>query len=227
MRKSLILCVILLILLTMCKKTPPAAVEIPEINNITTDEKVYDKVYIDNSKEITRKYVVLDINEKYVVLEESSFSEDDYFWYDDGFSVYEYNKNLKITEYYDSGNKLYSIGDGPYRYDGIYNDLLFIEETGDVQIGGLHIYDLAKKEEILDASYYRSYSFKNNIVSGLVMFDCSDYDDNIQKRFYEIAQDTKIPEEDYGLSTRFVVDYDFNVLTKEINLTYGTYIFEQ
>jgi len=227
MRKHLILCVILLILLTMCKKTPPATVVIPEINNITTDEKVYDKVYIDNSKEITRKYVVLAINEKYVVLEESSFSEDDYFWYDDGFSVYEYNKNLEITEYYDSGNKLYSIGDGPYRYDGIYNDLLFIDEGTDPGIRGLHIFDLANKETILDAVYYRSYSFKNNIVHGLVMSNSWDYDDNIKKRFYEIKQSTEIPEKDYGSSTRFVVDYDFNVLTKEINLTYGTYIFEQ
>jgi len=226
----------------MCKKTPPAVTVIPE-NNITTDEKVEDKVNIKISDDTKDKNFIGDIDfpkvsmeiqigkidtyEKYIVLEEILVFEDGKQWHDSRFCIYEYDKDLQTTEYKDSGNKLFTIGGGPYNYEGIYNDLLFIDEGTDPGMRILHIYDLAKKEEILDATYYRSYSFENNIVSGLVMSDYWGNDDNIKKRFFNIRQDTHIPEEDYGSSSRFVVDYDFNVLTKEINLTYGTYIFEQ
>jgi hypothetical protein len=243
MRKNLFLYIILLIFLTMCKKAPAVTV-IPENNNIITEKKDEDKVYIDirdDTKENNfigdvdhfGKYAEIQIGkidtyEKYIALKEILIYEgDNRSWADSRFCIYEYNKDLETTEYKDSGNKLFTIGDGPYRYEGIYNDLLFIDEGTDVGIRVIHIFDLANKEEILNAAYYRTYSFENNIVSGLVMSDCRDYDDNIKKRFYEIERGTEIPENDYGLSTRFVVDYDFNVLTKEINLTYGTYIFEQ
>jgi len=227
----------------MCKKTPPAVTVIPE-NNITTEQKTEDKVYIHISNDTKENNFIGDVDhfggyadiqigktdthEKYIVLEEILLHEEiNRSWADSRVCIYEYNKDLETTEYKDSGNKLFTIGEGPYRYDGIYNDFLFIDEGTDVGIRVIHIFDLANKKEILDAAYYRSYSFENNIVSGLVMSDCSGYDDNIKKRFYEIEQSTEIPEKDYGLSTRFVVEYNYNVLTKEINLTYGTYIFEQ
>jgi len=225
----------------MCKKTPTVTV-IPE-NNITTDQKAEDKVYIDISNDTRNNNSIGDVDipgvftkiligktyiyEKYIAIEELLANEENKLWHDTRFCIYEFDKDLAITEYKDSGNKLFTIGDGPYNYEGIYDDYLFIDEGTDPGVRGIHIYDLANKEEILDAAYYRSYSFENNIVSGLVMSSCRDYDDNIKKRFYEIEQSTEIPEKDYGSSTRFVVEYDFNVLTKEINLTYGTYIFEQ
>jgi hypothetical protein len=215
---------------------------IPE-NDIATEQKVEEKVNIDISNDTNDKNFIGDVDrfgkyteiqigkidtyEKYIVLEELLIYGEDKSWNDSRFCIYEYDKDLEITDYKDSGIKLYTIGDGPYRYDGIYNDLLFIDEGTDVGVRGIHIFDLANKEEILDAAYYRSYSFENNIVSGLVMSNCREYDDKIKTKFYEIMQSTEVPEKDYGLSTRFVVDYNFNVLTKEINLTYGTYIFEQ
>jgi len=95
--------------------------------------------------------------------------------------------------------------EAPYWFKEIDDDLLFIDEGSSPGIRGIHIFDLANNEEILHATYYNSYSFKNNIVSGLVMSDCRDYDDNIKTKFNEIMQSTEIPEKDYGLSTRFVV----------------------
>jgi len=241
MSKNLFLYIILLVFLTMCKKTP--AVTVTPENNITTDQKAEDKVYIHINDDTKENNFIGDVNhsgiyteihigktyiyEKYIAIEELFVSEENTLWHDIRFCIYEYNKDLEITEYKDSGNKLYTIGDGPYRYEGIYDDFLFIDEGTDVGVRGLHIYDLANKEEILDGAYYMSYSFKNNIVSGLVMSNCSGYDDNIKTRFYELERETERRESEYGLSSRFVVDYDFNVLTKEINLNYGTYIFEQ
>jgi hypothetical protein len=259
MRKNLFLYIILLVFLTMCKKTP--AVTVTPENNITTDQKADDKVYIDIRDDILSFEVkdkkphlnIADANEnkfigytdlsglspeihigkiyiyeKYIILEELIIHEEDKLWHDGRFCIYEYDKNLKITEYKDSGNKLYDfVNEVPYRYEGIYNDFLFIDEGSDVGIRAIHIFDLANKEEILDAAYYMTYSFNNNIVSGLVMSDSSDYDDNIKTRFYEIERGTEIPEKDYGLITRFVVEYNYNVLTKEIRLTSGKYIFEQ
>jgi len=225
MRKLLLFCIILLVFLATCKKAPPAVTVIPE-NNITTDEKVEDKVYIDNSN---RKYDELYVNEKYIVFEESLFSEVAGLWYTNGFSVYEYNKNLETTEYKDSGNKLYFIGDGPYSYDGIYNDLLFIDEGTGPDVRAIHIIDLTNNKEIFVGTYHGSYSFENNIVSGLTMSSVGygDYDDNIKTRFYELMEDTETSESDNGLSKRFVVRYNYNVLTKEIYLLYGTYVYEQ
>jgi len=262
MSKNLFLCVILLLFLTMCKKTPAVTV-IPE-NNITTDQKAEDKVYIDISDDILSFEVkdkkphlnIADANEnkfigytnlaglfpkinigkifiyeKYIILEELLIHDEDKLWHDGKFCIYEYDKNLKITEYKDSGNKLYDfVNEVPYRYEGIYNDLLFIDEGSDVVSRVIHIFDLANKEEILDAAYYMSYSFKNNIVSGLVMSEYSindgNYDENIKARFYEIERGTDIPEKDYGVSTRFAVEYNYNILTKEIRLISGEYIFE-
>jgi hypothetical protein len=83
MKKNPLLYIILLVFLTMCKKTPPAVTVIPE-NNITTDEKVENKIYIDNSN---KKYDELFVNEKYIVFEESLFSEAAGLWYTDGFSL--------------------------------------------------------------------------------------------------------------------------------------------
>jgi len=242
MRKHLFLCIILLIFLAMCKKTPAVTV-IPE-NDITAEQKVEDKVNINISNDTKENNFIGDVDhfgryaeiqigkiyiyEKYIALEEILIYEgDNRSWVDSRFCIYEYNKDLETTEYKDSGNKLFTIGDGPYRYEGIYNDFLFIDEGTDPGVRGLHIYDLANKKEILDAVYYRSYSFENNIVSGLVMSDCRGYDNDIKTKFNEFKQNTEIPENEYGLSTRFVVEYDFNVLTKEIYLVYGTYIFEQ
>jgi len=247
MRKCLFLYFILLIFLAMCKKTP--AVTVTPENNITAEQKVEDKVYIDISDDIlsfeVKKewyYIYIDLStvfpelhigdlyiyDKYVVIQE--FFEDNGNWYVSGFCVYEYNENLKIMEYMTLGNKLYD-AKGPYWFKDIDDDLLFIDEGTGPDIRAIHIFDLANKEKILDAAYYKSYSFKNNIVSGLVISENGirhgDYDDNIKTRFYEIMQSTEIPEEDYGLSTRFVVEYNYNILTKEINLIYGTYIFEQ
>ena len=54
-----------------------------------------------------------------------------------------------------------------------------------------------------------------------------EYDDNLKTRFYELKEDAKTPEGDNGLSKRLVVRYNYNVLTKEIDLLYGTYIFVQ
>jgi len=210
----------------MCKKTPPAVVE----NNVS-DEKVDDNKSAGNADltGLSREVQIEKIfsNEKYIVLEESLFAEVAGLWYAVGFCVYEYDKNLELTEYKDSGNKLYSAGDGPYHFEGIYNDLLFIDEGTDVGIRGLHIFDLVNKKEILDAAYYGSFSFKDNIVRDLTMSSCEGYDDNIKTKFYELKQSTEVGENDYGLSSRFVVEYNFNVLTKEIYLIRGTYVYEQ
>ncbi|GBU27842.1 hypothetical protein R84B8_01383 [Treponema sp. R8-4-B8] len=54
-----------------------------------------------------------------------------------------------------------------------------------------------------------------------------DYDDNIRTRFFELERSTERREGDDGRNTRLVIIYNFNVLTKEINLLYGTYVFEQ
>ncbi|WP_461256132.1 hypothetical protein [Treponema sp. R80B11-R83G3] len=232
MRKPLILYIILLVFLAMCKKTPAVTVipeevtVIPENNN-TANEKVEDADLTEISSEI--RVSEIDINDKYIVLEESIFSEAAGFWYDNGICVYEYDKNLKTTEYRDSGNKLYASGDGPYHYKGIYNDLLFIDEGTGPDVRVIHIFDLANKEKILDAAYHGSYSFKNNIVSGLTMSGVKygDYDDNIRTKFYELERSAERQEGDDGRNTRLVVIYNFNVLTKEINLLYGTYVFEQ
>ena len=206
----------------MCKKTPPTVVE----NNITTDEKVEDKVDIDNSN---RKYDLLYVDEKYIVFEESLFSEVAGFWYTYGFSVYEYNKNLETTEYKDSGNKLYFIGNGHYKYERIYNDLLFIDEGTGPDVRAIHIIDLTNNKEIFVGTYHGSYSFENNIVRGLTMSSVGygEYDDNIKTKFYELMENTEPPATDNGLSKRFVVIYNYNVLTKEIYLLYGTYVYEQ
>jgi len=241
MRKYLFLYIILLVFLAMCKKTPAVTV-IPE-NNITAEQKAEEKVNIDISNDTRNKNSIGDVDtpgvftkiligktyiyEKYIAIEQLLATEDNNLWHDTRFCIYEFDKDLAITEYKDSGNKLFTIGDGPYNYEGIYDDYLFIDEGTDPRVRVIHIFDLANKEEILDAAYYRSYSFENNIVSGLVMSNCRGYDDDIKTRFYEFERNTEIPENDYGLSTRFVVEYDFNVLTKKIYLVYGTYIFEQ
>jgi len=255
MRKHLFLCIILLVFLTMCKKTPPAVVE----NNIT-DEKIEDKFYIDISDDILsfgieksrpniddtdeNKFIgyanlsgkfpnifikKIYLYEKYIAIDEVLFSDTDKLWHE-GFRVYEYNKDLKMTEYKKSGKILYDFIDaGPYRYEGIYNDLLFIDEGTGPDVRAIHIIDLTNNKEIFVGTYHGSYSFENNIVSGLTMSSVGygDYDDNIKTRFYELMEDTETSESDNGLSKRFVVIYNYNVLTKEIYLLYGTYVYEQ
>jgi hypothetical protein len=242
----------------MCKKTPAVTV-IPE-NNITTDEKVENKVYIDISDDILsfgiekprsyfndtdeNKFIgyadfsgilpgilikKLYLYEKYIVIDEVLFSDIDELWHE-GFRVYEYNKDLKMTEYKKSGKILYDFVDtGPYYYEGIYNDLLFIDEGTGPDGRAIHIFDLANNEEIFAGTYSGSYSFNNNIVHNLTMsgVEYDDYDDEIKTRFYELKEGAKTPKDDNGLSTRFVVKYNYNVLTKEIDLLYGTYVFEQ
>jgi len=252
MRKNLFLYIILLFFLIMCKKTPavtvtPEVTVIPE-NNITIDEKVGDKVYIDInddilSFEVKKKwyYIHVDLEEifpelhigdlyiydKYVVIQE--FSEYNGKWYVNGFCVYEYNKNLKIMEYMTLGKKLYE-AEGPYWFKEIDDDLLFIDEGTNVGLRGIHIFDLANNEEIFDATYYGSFSFYDNIVRGLVMperdVERGFYDD-VKTEFYEYKQNTYMPKDDNGLSIEFIVKYNYNLLTKEMRLISGEYIFEQ
>lgn len=219
MRKLLLFCIILLVFLATCKKTPPVVVETPENNNIT-EKKVdngngkCDEIYVD---------------EKYIVIDGVFFSDADELWHE-GFRVYEYNKELEITEYKKSGNILYDFVDmGPYRYERIYNDLLFIDEGTGPDVRAIHIFDLANNKEIFVGTYHGSYSFENNIVRGLTMSSVGygEYDDNIKTKFYELMENTEPPATDNGLSKRFVVRYNYNVLTKEIDLLYGTYVFEQ
>jgi uncharacterized protein YuzE len=246
MKKNRFLYIILLILLTMCKKTPAVTV-IPE-NNITTDEKVEDKVYIDINDDILSfeikkewYYIYVDLSEvfpelhigdlyiydKYVVIEE--FFENKGKWYGNGFCVYEYNKNLKIMEYMTLGNKLYD-AERPYWFREIDDDLLFIDVGSNVGIRGIHIFDLANKVEIFNASYLGSYSFYNNIIRGLVMPERDvrrGFYDDVKTEFYEYMQNTNMPKNDDGLYIEFIVKYNYNILTKEIQLISGEYIFEQ
>ncbi|GBU27841.1 hypothetical protein R84B8_01382 [Treponema sp. R8-4-B8] len=256
MRKPLILYIILLVFLAMCKKTPAVTV-IPENNSTTADEKVEDKVYIKDKiyidinddilsfeiKNIRGNFYIdlsevfpelhigdLYIYDKYVVMEE--FFEHDGRWGYNGFCVYEYNEKLKIMEYMTLGNKLCDFTDkGPYWFKKIYDDLLFIDSGSAPGIRGITIFDLVNKVEILDAAYYESLSFYNNIVHDLVITEWNiekwDYDDIIKTRFYELMQNTYKPENDNGLSTEFIVKYNYNILTKEMYITSGQYIFVQ
>jgi hypothetical protein len=184
--------------------------------------------YVDLGKKFSELHIGdIYIYEKYIVLEE--YHQDGEHWYVSGFCVYEYNENLKIMEYLNSGNKLYE-ANGPYWFKGIKNDLLFIDEGSGPGTRGLEIFDLANNVSILNRRYYNSFSFHDNIVSGLEMSGWDGepgFNDDIKTKFYEFEEKTNMPDWLKELDSRFIVIYDYNILTKEINLSYGEYIFVQ
>jgi hypothetical protein len=242
----------------MCSKTakvtPEKNIDVPVTDII--NEKVENKVFIDIDDDIsveldTKKYIKgsnsnkfigyvdlsemypelhigdIYIYEKYIVLEE--YHQDGEYWYISGFRVYEYNKNLKIMEYLNSGNNLYDAR-GPYWFMDIENDLLFIDEGTGPGIRGIEIFDLANKVNILDAAYYESFSFYDNTARGLVISEWSitrGFYDDIKTEFYEFKEKAFIPENPHGLYLLFVVEYNYNILTKEINITSGKYILTE
>jgi hypothetical protein len=170
------------------------------------------------------------VYEKYIVIKLQEQNQDNGLWNDTGYYVYEYNKNLKIMDCLNSENKLYEGSSGPYHFKGIYNDFLFIDEGTGPGTRGIEIFDLSNNVSILDTSYYESFSFYDNIVSGLVMSEWDvehKFNDDIKTIFYEYEQKTNMPEWLINESSRFIVKYKYNILTKEINITSGEYIFVQ
>jgi hypothetical protein len=260
MSKNLFFCIILLIALTMCRKTSTVTPEKNNEESVTDIGK--DKVFIDIDDDISveldnNKYDIyvkdsdsnkligyvdlsgkfpklhigdLYIYEKYIVMKLKEFYQDSGLWYNAGFCIYEYNENFKIIDYLNSGNKLYNSDDGPYYFEGINNDFLFIDKGTGPGIRGIEVFDLVNNVNILNASYYDSFSFYNNIVSGLAISESRVkkglYDD-IKTKFYELKQETNMPDWLKETSSEFIVHYEYNVLTKEKNITLGEYIYTQ
>jgi hypothetical protein len=166
------------------------------------------------------------IYEKYILLEE--FWNDGNGWFTGGFNVYEYSPDIKINEYKMMGNKIYSCIGEPFFCKGIYNDYLFIDMGTGPGIRGVEIIDLKNNEILLSAGYEGWFYFNNNEVGGLVLSErnVKYYDDDIQTIFYNYKENAIIPENEYG-DLLFTVGYNYNIITKEINITSGKYIFEQ
>jgi hypothetical protein len=239
------------------KVTPEKNIDVPVTDII--NEKVENKVFIDIDDGIsveldTKKYIdvknsdsnkfigyvtvrfpnsqigELYVYEKYIVIKLQEYNQVSRLWDETGYYVYEYNKNFKIMDCLNSGNKLYEGDSGPYYFKGIYNDFLFIDEGTGPGTRGIEIFDLANNVIILDGRYYNSFSFHDNIVSGLEMSRWDGehgFNDDIKTKFYEYEQKTNMPDWLKELDSRFIVIYDYNILTKEINLSYGEYILIQ
>lgn len=167
------------------------------------------------------------IYEKYIVLQEAYKSVGT--WFFDGFNVYVYDNNIKYSEYKLKGKKLYSCSGEPYQFQGIYDDLIFF--TGGRDIVGVRIIDLAKDETVLEAGCHERFSFYENVVSGLVISEWDlrfgKIDDQIKDLYKENKLNTKIPENNTGLFPEFILHYKYNILTKEITIASGEWIFVQ
>jgi hypothetical protein len=168
------------------------------------------------------------VYEKYIVLVE--FFQQGGEWYGDGFNVYEYDENIKYSEYKIKGNKLHECS-GPYFFEGIYNDLLFSDIGTGPGIRGIEIFDLANNSFVLAGAYYGSFYFHNNIVNGLVFTKWSisrgSLEDSIIDKYNEYLETTYKPEETYGLFPELIMHYTYNILTHEIKLGSGEYILVQ
>jgi len=167
------------------------------------------------------------IYDKYIVLEEYFQSGNN--WYIGGFNVYEFNSDIKINEYRSLGNRIYSCIGEPYWFKGIYNDYIFIDKGTGPGIRGVEIFDLKNNEVMLSASYDNWFYFRDNKVGGLVIseFNIERYDEDINIVFFNYKENTKIPEETSGLFPLFVINYSYNILTKEIEIVSGEYLFMQ
>jgi hypothetical protein len=171
------------------------------------------------------------IYEKYIVLEE--FYQIGERWYGSGFRIYEYDKNLRYSEYKNLGKKLYDcIGENKW-FQGINSGLLFIDLGTGPGTRGIDIVDLANNTTVLSAGYYRRFIFNNNNVSGLVFTERminsghGIIDDNIKKIFFDYLEKTEKPDENEKapwVSILFILNYEYNILTKEINYIIGEYI---
>ncbi|MCL2722137.1 MAG: hypothetical protein FWD47_12480 [Treponema sp.] len=182
------------------------------INKINTDIKI-GGVYI---------------YEKYIVLEE--YYENQGRWFIGGFNVYEYNKDIKITEYQLLGNYIYSSIGEPYWFEGINNDYLFIDIGTGHGVRGIKIFDLKNNKEILNASYNNRFSFLNDIISGLVLTEWGlrfETNENNIEMFNKYKQETPMLEETYGLFQEFILNYNYNIITGEVNIISGEYILTQ
>ena len=167
------------------------------------------------------------IYDKYIVLEE--YFQSGNSWFIGGFNVYEYNPDIKITEYRSLGNRIYSCIGEPYWFKGIHNDYIFIDIGTGPGIRGIEIYDFLKKEVMLSAAYNNRFYFQNNKVGGLVISESSIsyYDEDIKTIFFNYKENVKIPEETFGLFPVLLINYTYNVITKEIEIISGEYILEQ
>ncbi|MDR1301623.1 MAG: hypothetical protein LBK43_04030 [Treponema sp.] len=172
------------------------------------------------------------IYEKYIVLEELFQNEKN--WYIGGFSVYKYNKEFKYSEYQTRGKKLYSkIGD-PYWFKGISDDLLFCDIGTGPWIRGIDIFDLANNDIVLEGNYYRRFWLSGNILYGLVFSQWNvkraNFDDYLVQMYYKYFKMTEKPEEkeEYKwLFQEFILNYNYNILTKEITNLSGEYMFNK
>jgi len=167
------------------------------------------------------------IYDKYIVLEE--YFQSGNSWFIGGFNVYKFNPDIKITEYKSLENRIYSCIGEPYWFKGIHNDYIFIDIGTGPGIRGIEIFDLKNNEVILSAAYDNWFYFQNNKVGELVISERSIkyYDEDIKTLFFKYKENIKIPEETFGLFPVFVINYTYNVLTKEIEIVSGKYLLEQ
>jgi hypothetical protein len=172
------------------------------------------------------------IYEKYIVLQE--FFPSGEKWYVGGFNVYEYSKELKYSEYKTKGKKLYGNEGEPYRFEGISNDLLFGDIGTGPGIRGVEIFDLANNAIVLDGNYYSGFWFSDNILYGLVFTrwnaEKANLDDYLVQMYYEYLKTTEKPEKEEKykeLFQEFVLNYNYNILTREITNLSGKYIYVQ
>jgi len=167
------------------------------------------------------------IYDKYIVLDE--FYQSGNSWFIGGFNVYEYIPDIKITKYKSLGNRVYSCIGMPYQFKGIHNDYLFIDIGTGPGIRGIEIFDLKNNEVMFSASYDNWFYFQDNKVGGLVISERNirNYDKDLITIFFNYKENVKFPEETFGLYPIFVINYTYNVLTKEIEVVSGKYLFEQ
>jgi hypothetical protein len=167
------------------------------------------------------------VYEKYIVIEYLQPSGGR--WSSIGWNVYEFNENLKITEYKNLGIKLYERDYGSFI--GIYDNLIFVDIGSDPGIRGIEIFDIVDNISVLLANYIDRVTFRDNVVGGLIFTEWHsrnpDIGDKLKNTYFDYMEGTPKPDESFSSTIEFIMHYSQNLITHEIIFQSGEYIHVQ